>query len=577
VEKEVKGVFTMRALAAILMFVPCMVLYVIQRVFRSGMQDGTSLSAVLTVTVVIVVSFAGSVCIYRYLSGRMPSDRPRKAIRYFLVFAVLFSALFIIRGSQNMRLLPPAFNYEAHRMDMHAQQLHNHHPLGRLLFNNYNVGLAPFYVPVFAITGHSLTVSKSFYIAFYLICLLGLAWILYRSVAGFRPVSSFGILVSLTCVVESMRRHKWHSVMLLAALAVLLSGFANQSKRPWVWRTLAIFLVLGTSVLYRGALLTVPLIFLVMVLDCFIHRKGWLFFGVSGLIVVGILGGLFWLHPPFYKSFIMTRVMNEGQFLMNHPDQICLAWGSLFRFFHPDRMFWVYGIICWTGLVHAVTYFKSEWISRYLVVGSVYWTLGMLGMKYGFRNHDENNYILLFIMGLMVLGMTQFTRIIYKTTRKPVLAGIVIAVIVLGSVYMEWKVDEPLSIYQTESRNPILTVMLLDVGDRLSAGSNQDIHVFNSKHLPDINQLRKYPSFRRILEQPHIELISSESAFSDLLGKVRSRDADVVVHYYLSSWVKPVDRAMLPIPSQRVYTHPLGIAEQVRELIYLPEEKRDNL
>lgn len=540
------------------------------RWFLSGGMDASRLWGRLAIsTIMFGISILAGIWLYRRIRLSLPvfSESDRRA--GIIVFIILFSVLFVCRGTVNMRIQPPSFNYEARCMEVYANHFISFDDDVNFTVRNYNIGLSIFYIPVFALTGYNMTAAKLFYVGYHLVVLLLFAMLFRGNLPECRLLTSFLIVAPLALIHDAMRRHKWHSVMLMTALAYFVCGLGNRSRRTWIYPAVSMFLVLFAGILYRGALLCLPLVLLSMGTDRFMVRAGrkWVF--ILGGAVAGILIGMFIWRPYYIRPFYMRRIMYEFGVFRSLSGEMLSAWLSYFSMFRLERVFWVYPVLLWMGLVRSLVNFRSEWISRYLILGSLYWVTGMYVTKYGFRNLDEINYILLFLVGLMVGGMTLLVGMIRKIAgdRRIGFAGIWLIIAV--TIWHEWDAEKRVTnLAFVEDRHPLMAVTLLHAGDLLDREGSGDIHVLDRSVLPEIYALRVYPSYRRILEHPDLRLIDSLSDLENLIRREQadSESVDIRVYMYLSQYVR--ERQNFPRPDRLEEIHPLGVREKVKVLNY---------
>ena len=136
-----------------------------------------------------------------------------------------------------------------------------------ILLRNYRVGLAPFYMPVFAKYGYNLAAVKIFYIIYFSILLLLFYSIFQRHYYWVSPFTTYFMVVPLYFILSTLRTYKWHAVMLICVVALYMSGKGCKSKKPWLHWLLSFIIILFCSLLYRGAFLFLPLLVIQIIID----------------------------------------------------------------------------------------------------------------------------------------------------------------------------------------------------------------------------------------------------------------------------------------------------------------------
>jgi hypothetical protein len=437
-----------------------------------------------------------------------PFMTPRKTWAFLLFFLILTAA----GAWLQLELEPPVGlnHWERSAMQMRAEKFLDTQEFHRLLLSTYNTGLGLFYTPVVAVFGNSILGVKLTYVLFFCVCLACLYLTAQKTFPFINPFYSFILIGFFHFPLKSLISFKWHIITLMAGIGVYVAGYGNGRRRQWRYHLVSLLILIITYILYRGAIIFFPLVFILISIDYLAEKK----YGALCLflICVALLAGfvmLTGLHDTylpfkFRVDYEVSRFEWSGAFVQR------VLPGYLKTLFPPNESIF-YSFFLLLGMTVAASRFFSNWFCRYTAVFTVFIMTALFLTGYGLNNPDENHFLSLALCGLLFLGAGSFSLFILGLTGRRRWIGHTILIITISAAVC----------YQVDTRehlrrsfvfdNPfsVLGVAFLHC-ETLSVCTDENcLNVFYMNASNAVESLNTYRETRRILERDTMTVIQN--------------------------------------------------------------------
>lgn len=480
----------------------------------------------------IAVCIVATSCCFLFRRHSHPDRSSEVSLKWQVLFVIVFSIFFCFRAYQGADYSPPYFGGESRSMEHFARRFLVVPGYWKDCLVDYNIGLAPFYTPVFAVTGYSLAASKAFVTGYFLLILLGIYLVFQRAYPHINPFTSFLIIVPLELMLDVLRTHKWHAAALLATLAVFIAGLGNQSRSPGKYWITSIIVLMISVFMYRGCLVYLPVLLALVLFDAVSMKKTRAFPSRFIAWIAGMSIGLYFLCPKVFSQFILTRMNTQLSRFTFSKKVVIRILSSYVDTLFTDGMVAVYSLFFIAGVIYSVVNVRRQWVARYCLVTGAVIAIGLFFTRYGLENPDENNYILIPILLFIVSGTIPLQELALNFNgwwRKVVY--VFIAGVVLIGIHSEWKGSISKAAYAvTFPFNG--SCAILETGKHLENDQQNTLHFFHSE-ITEFRHLSFYPRYQKILENSRVFVIDEIGEVAALLESSLIMPSSINLRIYL--------------------------------------------
>ncbi|MBN1880389.1 hypothetical protein JW823_09795 [bacterium] len=464
----------------------------------------------------------GSFLYYRFqrntvnLFETSPDYPTRRNYKLLILFLIIFCGIFISRALINIDIKPVPIidvNWEAANMENIADQILQKRSLD--ILDRYNLGLGPLYVPFLAIFGHSILMSKLFFVGYYLICLVLFFLIYHHFYPYVNPLATYTLIAPYCFIFDCLAKHKWHSVILLSTIGYYLAALGSDSKHPRIYWMCSWMCVIFSGVLYRGALIILPLQLFMAILDNDILRKKSFYrFFLPALLILSFV--LMFRHPhSFFGRFYDRIIFQLHEFDLSKRSILQIG-SSYFKYLFPPREFWLYPMLMLIGFVYSLVNFKKDRFARYTCALTMFISAGLFVSNYGLANWDENAYFALVSVALIQLGFVgvyQGIGVLFFKRRNWIITGLFLLVCI--GIQREWSRNNTERVLNARHECVVGSAAFLHLATTPDTDDDPIIHVFLKKQLPMTKTLTRYPVTQDILNRENVVIINK---IEDVVG-----------------------------------------------------------
>lgn len=281
-----------------------------------------------------------------------------------------------------------------------------------LLTSFYNLGFSPIYILLKPIIGSSALAIKTFYIAVWALSIISLCLLLLRK----HPISWFGILLFTPVFINSLsllslRQYKWHAVAITATAALFFIVEAFQQYRLTNKKQALRNILIGVGLLiafgfmYHGIIIYIPILLLIISYDIAIDYSRSNKKSGEAVIIFIFFILVFSSILIYYKSDFALRITNalfHNEFDRTIAGNLQSFLAVLFKHGISQPL----SVIFIIGLGSSIYRFNESWFARAILITFLMSAAG-LSITYGLTVIDENNYMMLSFIGILLLGMLE--------------------------------------------------------------------------------------------------------------------------------------------------------------------------
>lgn len=284
----------------------------------------------------------------------------------------------------------------------------------------YNIGIGYFYLPLYALVGHSIWAAKALYLVCWILslCILTVVWKRWYGNEGM--LSMLAVVSTLAYGLAVQRNYKWHviAVLLVATLFWIVSRL---ERRPRFIEYLYLIgvLVVGTVCYHNCIVYTIFIsVYLLARFKCGSGAKRNIWIGVAGiwfLILSCITAAYLWKHYGWFDRGairIIKQWYSGGKIL--YPPLFPATY--LYLFFKETGS--IASLTLILGLGAAIVDCRKEWIAKFALIGFLMISVALM-LTFPFSDTSQGNNIIIFVFLVMAYGIYSFlTRIPWTIVRQ---------------------------------------------------------------------------------------------------------------------------------------------------------------
>lgn len=310
------------------------------------------------------------------------------------------------------------------------------------IFVTYNIGPGLIYAPLKPIIGESQSAIKTFVIVGWALMLAGLVWAFsYRHRNQWLVLLLTPALLS-TITLISLRTYKWHSIAVMASVAIYLIVHQYQKTKQNHKKYNALVLVLGvlmlatSIIMYQTTIVYVPILALVFLLNhaikqefIFSRAHKAIMITLSVLFLCGIT--VFLNNPSAHDITIRIK-----QVFLHGGDGTTIQQNtySFLKLFFMQGTSFPLSVTLLLGACVGIRDFLVDWFSRTTIIMFAV-IASLLFITFGATNIDENNYLVIPLCAFMLIGIKElYLRSLLITKEKAWTTSALLALAIMASI-----------------------------------------------------------------------------------------------------------------------------------------------